>query len=710
MKQYYAFWALCTNEFAGQFYSCPNPGGPENPACKQYTGTYILESLNLPSNRTVKPVVVLLGFTVGFFVVAGLILHLNKTEIRISRPRPSDGNHSAGTTTHKNEARALTIALDRCALDVEKRNIRLEKTIKTILSPITATFQPGVLNVIMGPSGSGKSSLLNLMVRRLRRTDYRPAGRMLFNGSVATESVIRSMCSYVPQDDDGILPSLTVRETLRFAARLRLPSCMTKAEKIQRADSILLKLGLKDCADTLIGGEFVKGISGGERRRVTIAIQILTDPRILLLDEPTSGLDAFTASSIMEVLRGLAEEGRTIVLTIHQSRSNLFKIFGSVLLLARGGDVVYSGLASRMLHHFESLGYPCPDDTNPADFALDLVTVDLQQTAREAVTAEKVNFLVSGWKACQPSISSNDVEISAPPALASLARQKSSFLLALPILIHRGILNLRRQPELLAGRVSQLLGLGIVVTAFFAPLHNDYYSVQSRMGYVQQLSSIFFVGMLNSIAMYPPERAIFYHEDDDNIYPLEAFLAYYSALEIPNQLLASLLFSLLTVLAVGLPQTGALFFLMAYNAFCVVSCGESFGIIFLTLFSHTGLAVSVMSVVLSISVHLGGVISLSLPGFLHAVNYVSPVKWQVGGMAAYSMRGVEFSCTDLQRLQDGRCPVESGEQVLELYNLDISVGRYALALGGVTLGYRLLAYLVLKVRRTRWRDLLAKYC
>jgi len=110
---------------------------------------------------------------------------------------------------------------------------------------------------------------------------------MLFNGSTPSDSVVRSLCSYVTQDDDALLPSLTVRETLRYAAALRLPGTMSAAEKERRAEEIILKMGLRDCADTIIGSEFLKGISGGQKRRVTIAVQILTEPRILLLDEPT---------------------------------------------------------------------------------------------------------------------------------------------------------------------------------------------------------------------------------------------------------------------------------------------------------------------------------------------------------------------------------------------------------------------------------------
>ena len=680
-----------------------------------------MESLGLPQNWIMTPILALIGFAIAFCILGGVILNFKQTEVKTSRVRKTEIEYPISRpplSAKRRPIRPITIRLDQCALDIEKTNILGEKVRKSIFKPITTSFEPGVLNVIMGPSGSGKTSLLNFMARRLHSTfsaKYCSSGRLLFNGCLVTESVLRSICSYVPQEDDGLLPSLTVRETLHFAARLRLPSKMAVKDKIRQAEAILLKLGLKDCADTLIGSELVKGISGGERRRVSIAIQILTKPRILLLDEPTSGLDAFTALTIIDVLKDLAKEGRTIILTIHQPRSDLFKQFGNVLLMARGGDVVYSGDASRMLSHFESLGFSCDQNKNPADFALDLVTVDLQHITMETSTTERINRLIAIWKAIQAEIrdsSGIDASELQPYTLYSSAafglipikgkfkvRSRLSAIAAFPILIHRGLINLARQPNLATGRITQLLGLGIVLTAFFAPLGNDYFSVQTRIGYVTQISIIFFVGMLNAIAIYPAERAIFYREDSEATYALEAFVLYYLALEVPLELVGSILFTCLAVFAAGLPKTVSTFFFMVYNVFCVVSCGESLGIVFLTLFSHTGLAVSIMSVLMGISMLLGGAISLNIPGFLQSVNHLNPVKWQTGGLAALALRGVTFTCTEEQQLGDGTCPIQNGDQVLQLYNLDIDVVRYTLALGLVALGYRLFAYVVLKARR-----------
>ena len=301
---FYGFGALCSNEFigntdpsVGRLYDCPYPGGASNPACREYTGAYVMNSLGFPSDWIWRPILALLGFAVAFYIGAGVILRFWRVEVKVAQPRRGDSDQSTGkekmTARSPDEVRTLNIRLENFALEIQKRNMYGKKVArKTILQPVTANFEPGVLNVIMGPSGSGKTSLLNSMAQRLHSsvgTEYISSGQMLYNGSVPSKDVIHSLTSYVCQDDDALLSSLTVRETLRFAAGLRLPKWMSKEDKHRRAEEVLLQLGLKDCADNIVGGELVKGISGGEARRVSIAIQILTDPRVLLVDEPTSG-------------------------------------------------------------------------------------------------------------------------------------------------------------------------------------------------------------------------------------------------------------------------------------------------------------------------------------------------------------------------------------------------------------------------------------
>ncbi len=166
--------------------------------------------------------------------------------------------------------------------------------------------------------------------------------------------------------NDYLLPNLTVRETLRFAADLRLPRSMREADKSARVEEVILELGLKECANTRIGSDLVRGVSGGEKRRVSVAVQLLTDPSLLFLDEPTTGLDSFSALNLMEALVKLARQNRTIIVSIHQPRSDIFRLFDSVLLLSRG-QPIYFGPRRRMVKYFEAepLRLVCPRTTNP---------------------------------------------------------------------------------------------------------------------------------------------------------------------------------------------------------------------------------------------------------------------------------------------------------------------------------------------------------
>ncbi|KFY21692.1 hypothetical protein V493_07191 [Pseudogymnoascus sp. VKM F-4281 (FW-2241)] len=584
---YYAFGALCANEFVGHFYDCPLEGGEANPECKQFTGAYVMDSLGFPHDWVSTPILALLGFAILFYILAGFGFRYIPVELAIGRARNSDSDFSSGkekmSVRSAEEVRAIEIGLSGFALDLDKRTALGKKLPrKTILNPVDATFKAGVLNVIMGPSGSGKTSLLNAMALRLfdrMGTTYLRSGTMTFNAAVPSNAVIRSVCSYVCQDDDALLPSLTVRETLRYAAVLRLPSHMTTTEKHNRAEAILLKMGLKDCADNVVGSDVIKGISGGEKRRVTIAVQILTDPRVLLLDEPTSGLDAFTAASIMDVLRGLANEGRTLILTIHQARSDLYAHFGSVLLLARGGAPCYAGPGSGMLTHFSALGHPCPARTNPADFALDLITVDLQAADREAASRDRVAGLIAAWGREKPAAVAAPGAIATPAELGALMRAPAPFRTAYPLLVRRSLVNLRRQPELLIARIMQVVGVAIIFTLFFAPLKFDYYSVQNRVGFIQEFCALYFVGMLQNVAVYPAEKAVFYREHDDGVYSVEAFLAQYTTVEIPFGIVTCVIFAVLADLAAGLPRTAEVFWVVFFNCFCIVTCGESLGIV-----------------------------------------------------------------------------------------------------------------------------------
>lgn len=239
---------------------------------------------------------------------------------------------------------------------------------KVILNGVTGIVCPGEMLAMLGPSGSGKTTLLTALGGRLG--GRRLTGQITYNNKPFSNALKRNI-GFVTQDD-VMYAHLTVTETLVFTALLRLPKSYTKEEKIGQAEAVISQLGLTKCRDSIIGGKSRRGVSGGERKRVSIGQEMLINPSLLFLDEPTSGLDSTTAQRIVQKLWELADQGRkTIVMTIHQPSSRLFYMFHKVMLLSEGKPV-YFGEGGGVMEYFASIDFAPAMAMNPADFLLDL--------------------------------------------------------------------------------------------------------------------------------------------------------------------------------------------------------------------------------------------------------------------------------------------------------------------------------------------------
>ncbi|KUL87957.1 hypothetical protein ZTR_03868 [Talaromyces verruculosus] len=242
---------------------------------------------------------------------------------------------------------------------------------KQILTDIQGVAQPGEITAVMGASGAGKSTFLDILARKNKRGVTQ--GDFYINGEKISDADFKTMIGFVDQEDT-MLPTLTVHETILTSALLRLPKDMSRFAKEQRVTEVEKQLGIHHIKDQIIGSEegHGRGISGGEKRRVGIACELVTSPSILFLDEPTSGLDAFNAFNVIECLVTLAKTyNRTVIFTIHQPRSNIVALFDRLILLAKG-RTVYSGPFSSCQRYFDHIGYPCPPGFNIADFLVDL--------------------------------------------------------------------------------------------------------------------------------------------------------------------------------------------------------------------------------------------------------------------------------------------------------------------------------------------------
>ncbi|EAT83309.2 hypothetical protein SNOG_09117 [Parastagonospora nodorum SN15] len=254
---------------------------------------------------------------------------------------------------------------------------RATKESLEILSSVNGCVQAGEVLAIMGPSGSGKTTLLNVLARRSvpKSTVHQD---LYINGTPTSLHTFRALSSYVEQED-ALLGSLTVRETLYFAAKLALPPSNDRKARIE---SLLRAFGLQDQAETLIGTPLRKGVSGGQKRRVSVASQLVGGPRILFLDEPTSGLDSAASREVVGVLRKVARKYKVLIIaSIHQPSTTTFEMFDKLMLLSKG-KVAYNGPVEGVRGYFGGLGYEMPLYTNPAEFLISLVNTDFSSSSQ----------------------------------------------------------------------------------------------------------------------------------------------------------------------------------------------------------------------------------------------------------------------------------------------------------------------------------------
>ncbi|RZB70850.1 ABC transporter G family member 11 isoform F [Glycine soja] len=359
---------------------------------------------------------------------------------------------------------------------------------KSILQRLTGYAKPGQLLAIMGPSGCGKSTLLDTLAGRLG-SNTRQAGEILINGH--KQALSYGTSAYVTQDDT-LLTTLTVREAVHYSAQLQLPDTMSKEEKKERADFTIREMGLQDAINTRIGGWGCKGISGGQKKRVSICIEILTRPKLLFLDEPTSGLDSAASYYVMKRIVALAQNDhiqRTVIASIHQPSSEVFQLFNNLCLLS-SGKTVYFGPASAASEFFASNGFPCPPLMNPSDHLLKTINKDFDQDievglagTKSMPTEEVIHILLNSYKSSERNQEvQNEVAVLSKKDTSSLdmKRGNAGFLNQCLVLTKRSFINMYRDLGYYWLRLVIYIALAITLATVFYDLGTSYDSIKDR--------------------------------------------------------------------------------------------------------------------------------------------------------------------------------------------------------------------------------------
>ncbi|KAF2639904.1 hypothetical protein P280DRAFT_518339 [Massarina eburnea CBS 473.64] len=287
--------------------------------------------------------------------------------------------------------RGIGLDATRMQIEFDQLGLTLDGSQKEVLKGVTGHAGPGSLLAVMGASGA--ATFVRVLMGKAKAT----SGTTSINGTPRNMSDFKKIIGYVPQDDI-VLPELTVRENLLHSARVRLPKTWKSGEIGKHVDTLILCLHLSNVQDSLVGDVIKPVISGGQRKRVSIGIELAAAPMVLILDEPTSGLDATSALSIIELLKSLSSLGVTVICIIHQPRHEIFLSLDRVLLLA-GGRQIFLGNTKDSANYFRGLGYSIPKECNPADAIIDIISGESQRYMSSApeYTPRSIEDLAEIW-------------------------------------------------------------------------------------------------------------------------------------------------------------------------------------------------------------------------------------------------------------------------------------------------------------------------
>lgn len=504
---------------------------------------------------------------------------------------------------------------------------------KVLLNDISGEAKEGEILAVLGASGSGKSTLIDALANRIAKGSL--GGSVTLNREVLESKLLKVISAYVMQDD-LLFPMLTVEETLMFSAEFRLPRSLSKRKKRDRVQTLIDQLGLRNAANTVIGDEGHRGVSGGERRRVSIGTDIIHDPIVLFLDEPTSGLDSTSAFMVVKVLKNIAQTGSIVIMSVHQPSYRILSLLDRLIFLSRG-NTVFSGPPGILPEFFAKFGHPIPENENRAEFALDLIR-ELEQSPNGTQTLIEFN---KSWQKARPTdsrthyglISLRDAINAAAISKGKLFSGSSGFAnpcwVEMFVISKRLILNSMRTPELFGIRFGAVLVTGVILATMFHKLDDSPKGVQERLGFFAFAMSTMFYTCAEAIPVFLQERYIFMRETAYNAYRRSSYVLAHSIISLPALVVLSLTFAGVTFWPVGLAggTSGFLFyFLVILSSFWA---GSSFVTFFSGVLSHVMLGFTVVVAILSYFLLFSGffITRDRIPLYWIWFHYLSLVKY-----------------------------------------------------------------------------------